>query len=63
MILGNGFIEKKVIKDDIFDYKVDDYLEEEKCKYKIKPILKKYFYGNKKNYKKAIENLNIKEDK
>lgn len=36
MILGNGFIEKKVIKDDIFDYKVDDYLEEEKCTYKIK---------------------------
>lgn len=36
MVLGNGFIEKEVIKDDIFDYKVDDYLEEEKCKYKIK---------------------------
>lgn len=32
MVLGNGFIEKEVIKDDIFDYKVDDYLEEEKCK-------------------------------
>ena len=36
MVLGNGFIEKKVIKDDIFDYKVNDYLEEEKCVYKIK---------------------------
>jgi 5-methylcytosine-specific restriction enzyme B len=36
MVLGNGFIEKKVIKDDIFDYKVDDYLEEEKYVYKIK---------------------------
>lgn len=36
MVLGNGFIEKEVIKDDIFDYKVDDYLEEEKCTYKIK---------------------------
>lgn len=36
MVLGNGFIEKKVIKDDIFDYKVNDYLEQEKYVYKIK---------------------------
>ena len=36
MVLGNGFIEKKDISDDIFDYKVDDYLEEERCVYKIK---------------------------
>ena len=36
MVLGNGFIEKKVISNDIFDYKVDDYLEQEKYVYKIK---------------------------
>jgi 5-methylcytosine-specific restriction protein B len=36
MVLGKGFIEKEVLKDDIFDYKVDDYLEEEKIIYKIK---------------------------
>ena len=36
MVLGNGFIEKNSIKDDIFDYKVDEYLEEEKSVYKIK---------------------------
>ncbi|MDD3056351.1 MAG: AAA family ATPase [Aliarcobacter sp.] len=36
MVLGNGFIEKKDISDDIFDYKVNDYLEEEKSVYKIK---------------------------
>ena len=36
MILGLGFIEKEIIKDDIFDYQVDDYLEDEKCVYKIK---------------------------
>lgn len=36
MVLGNGFIEKNSIKDDIFDYKVDEYLEEEKYVYKIK---------------------------
>jgi len=36
MVIGKGFIEIEVIKDDIFDYKVDDYLEEEKCTYKIK---------------------------
>ena len=27
MILGLGFIEKEIIKDDIFDYQVDDYLK------------------------------------
>ena len=36
MVLGNGFIEKNSIKDDIFDYKVDEYLEDEKSVYKIK---------------------------
>lgn len=36
MVLGKGFIEKKVISNDIFDYKVDDYLEQEKYVYKIK---------------------------
>ena len=32
-------------------------------KYKIQPLLEEYFYGDEKNYKKAIEILNIKEDK
>lgn len=36
MVLGDGFIQKEIIKDDIFDYKVDDYLEEEKSIYTIK---------------------------
>jgi len=36
MVIGDGFIQKEIIKDDIFDYKVDDYLEEEKSIYTIK---------------------------
>ena len=36
MILGDGFIEKEIVSNDIFDYKVDDYLEDEKYVYKIK---------------------------
>jgi len=36
MVIGDGFIQKEIIKDDIFDYKVDDYLEEEKFIYTIK---------------------------
>jgi len=36
MVLGDGFVEKIVVKDDIFDYKVDDYLEDEKYVYTIK---------------------------
>ncbi len=32
-------------------------------KYKIQPLLEEYFYGDEKNYNKAIEILNIKEDK
>uniref|UniRef100_UPI00404769F9 McrB family protein n=1 Tax=Aliarcobacter sp. TaxID=2321116 RepID=UPI00404769F9 len=31
-------------------------------KYKIQPLLEEYFYGDEKNYNKAIEILNIKED-
>jgi 5-methylcytosine-specific restriction enzyme B len=36
MILGDGFIKKEIVSNDIFDYKVDDYLEDEKYVYKIK---------------------------
>ena len=36
MVLGDGFVEKEILKDDIFDYKADDYLEEEKATYSIK---------------------------
>ncbi|MDX9743169.1 MAG: DUF4357 domain-containing protein [Arcobacteraceae bacterium] len=36
MVIGNGFIQKEIIKDDIFEYQVDDYLEEEKSIYTIK---------------------------
>jgi len=36
MVLGKGFIEKKELKSDIFDYKNDDYLDEEKYIYEIR---------------------------
>jgi 5-methylcytosine-specific restriction protein B len=36
MVLGKGFIDKQEIKSDIFDYQVDDYLDEEKFIYEIK---------------------------
>ncbi|MDD2265713.1 DUF4357 domain-containing protein [Sulfuricurvum sp.] len=36
MVLGDGFIEKREVKSDIFDYKPDDYLEDEKFIYSIK---------------------------
>lgn len=36
MVLGDGFVEKKEIKADIFDYKQDDYLEDDKFVYGIK---------------------------
>ena len=36
MVLGDGFVEKEILEDDIFDYKADDYLEEEKAIYSIK---------------------------
>ncbi len=37
MVLGEGFIDKKEIKPDIFDYQIDDYLDdEEKFIYEIK---------------------------
>lgn len=36
MVLGDGFIDKIEVKSDIFDYKPDEYLEDEKFIYKIK---------------------------
>jgi 5-methylcytosine-specific restriction protein B len=36
MVLGEGFIEKKEISDDIFKYKIEDYLEENKFIFSIK---------------------------
>ena len=36
MVLGDGFVKKEFFEDDIFDYKADDYLEEEKAIYSIK---------------------------
>lgn len=36
MVLGDGFVQKSEIKSDIFDYKQDDYLEDEKFVYAIK---------------------------
>lgn len=36
MVLGDGFVKKSEIKSDIFDYKQDDYLEDEKFVYAIK---------------------------
>lgn len=36
MVLGDGFVQKSEIKSDIFDYKQDDYLEDEKFIYAIK---------------------------
>jgi 5-methylcytosine-specific restriction protein B len=36
MVLGEGFIDRKEIKSDIFDYQIDDYLDEEKFIYEIK---------------------------
>jgi len=36
MVLGDGFVEKIEVKNDIFDYKVDDYLEETKFCYTVK---------------------------
>ena len=36
MVLGDGFVQKSEIKSDIFDYKQDDYLEDEKFVYVIK---------------------------
>lgn len=36
MVLGDGFVQKSEIKSDIFDYKQDDYLEDEKFVYTIK---------------------------
>ena len=36
MVLSDGFIDKIEVKSDIFDYKPDEYLEDEKFIYKIK---------------------------
>jgi len=36
MVLGEGFIEKEELKDNIFDYKIDDYLDEEKSIYRVR---------------------------
>jgi 5-methylcytosine-specific restriction protein B len=36
MVLGEGFVDKKEINSDIFDYKIDDYLDDEKYIYEIK---------------------------
>lgn len=36
MVLGDGFIDKIEVKSDIFDYKPDEYLEDEKFIYSIK---------------------------
>ncbi len=36
MVLGDGFIDKIEVKSDIFDYKPDEYLEDEKFIYTIK---------------------------
>jgi len=36
MVLGDGFVDKKEVKSDIFDYKPDEYLEDEKFIYSIK---------------------------
>ncbi len=36
MVLGDGFVDKREVKSDIFDYKPDDYLEDEKFIYSIK---------------------------
>lgn len=36
MVLGDDFVDKREVKSDIFDYKPDDYLEDEKFIYSIK---------------------------
>jgi 5-methylcytosine-specific restriction enzyme B len=36
MVLGDGFVDKREVKSDIFDYKPDEYLEDEKFIYSIK---------------------------
>lgn len=36
MVLGDGFVQKSEIKSDIFDYKQEDYLEDEKFVYVIR---------------------------
>lgn len=36
MVLGDGFVDKIEVKSDIFDYKPDEYLEDEKFIYSIK---------------------------
>ncbi len=36
MVLGKGFVDKKEINSNIFDYQVDDYLDDEKFIYEIK---------------------------
>lgn len=43
MVLGDGFVQKSEIKSDIFDYKQDDYLEDEKFVYAIK---ENFDFGN-----------------
>ncbi|HUH41819.1 MAG TPA: AAA family ATPase [Sulfurimonas sp.] len=43
MVLGDGFVQKSEIKSDIFDYKQDDYLEDEKFVYTIK---ENFDFGN-----------------
>jgi 5-methylcytosine-specific restriction protein B len=42
MVLGDSFIERKELKEDIFDYKQEDYLEDSKVTYTIK---QKFDYG------------------
>lgn len=51
--LGHSYFMKIEDKDDL------EFVKE----YKIKPLLEEYFYGDEENYNKAIEILNIKEDK
>ena len=51
--LGHSYFMKIENEDDL------EFVKE----YKIKPLLEEYFYGDEENYKKAIEILNIKEDK
>ncbi len=38
MVLGDGFVDRREIKDDIFGYKQEEYLEESKMTYAIKPF-------------------------
>ncbi len=56
MVLSNGFIEKEDLKSDIFDYKTDEYLEDEKYLYTIN----KEF--SKEAYQKLCGKMNDKDE-